>query len=112
MGFLCHNWAPARVFMGDVGSTLLGFCFGAIPLLLPEGGATAVAVGWLLVWPFVLDTAGTLARRVIRGDNLLQAHKMHLYQIMAQRGIGHRKIAGIYGLCSAIGCALGVVLVS
>ena len=67
LGFLAHNWPPARIFMGDVGSAFLGYSFAVLPLLLnqPAAGSRlrgiAPVLGVLVVWPFVLDAAYTFA---------------------------------------------------
>jgi UDP-N-acetylmuramyl pentapeptide phosphotransferase/UDP-N-acetylglucosamine-1-phosphate transferase len=68
LGFLGHNWPPARIFMGDVGSAFLGYTFAILPLMFAPGSAgtdSTVALIWaiLLVWPFLFDTSYTLMRR-------------------------------------------------
>ncbi len=81
LGFLFHNWSPARVFMGDVGSGFLGFVIASLPFLAPvelRGHAVlAVAVGITL---FLLDPLETLVRRAWAGKSLIQAHREHTYQ--------------------------------
>lgn len=105
-GFLRHNWPPARVFMGDVGATPLGFTFGALTVAtLPASRDLAVA-GALLVWLFLFDGAFTLARRARRGENLLEAHKTHLYQRLARAGWSSRAVAGLYAGLATLGLAL------
>ena len=81
LGFLIQNWAPARVFMGDVGSGFLGFLLAALPLLssaAPKGDAVlAVAVGMML---FLADPFETMVRRLVAGKSVAQAHRTHAYQ--------------------------------
>jgi len=80
LGFLPHNWSPASIFMGDVGSTFLGYSFAVLPLLsLPDGGVP-VLVGVVLLWAIILDTGVTFARRALKHENVLAAHRSHLYQ--------------------------------
>ena len=79
VGFLAHNWSPASIFMGDVGSAFLGFLLAAGALATRPPRSLLVPTV-LTVWPFVFDTSLTLARRVRRRENLLAAHRSHLYQ--------------------------------
>ncbi len=65
LGFLLHNTPPARIFMGDVGSTVLGFTFAALPILAFRaiGDPRLAICGVLSGAPFVFDTALTMLRR-------------------------------------------------
>lgn len=104
-GFLVHNWQPARVFMGDAGSGFFGFLFGTLPLLAPPGRVSLVWCGLLLMWPFLFDTGFTLVRRASRLENILAAHRSHIYQRLVLTGCSHREVTLVY-----IGLAvLGVV---
>ena len=96
LGFLFHNWSPARVFMGDVGSGFLGFVIASLPFLAPEelrGHAVlAVAVGMTL---FLLDPIETLVRRAWAGKPLIQAHREHIYQQLLAPGDAAGPTAGL-----------------
>lgn len=105
-GFLLHNWPPARIFMGDVGSAFLGFAFAAIPLM--PGGKGDLVTAVLVVWPFVFDTAFTFLRRLRRGEAVFSAHRSHLYQRLVIAGMSHRSVTLLYGALAAIGCALAI----
>ena len=107
-GFLLHNWHPARIFMGDVGSVLLGYLFAVFPMLL--GGADSLLLGVLFVWPFVFDTTATIIRRLFRRENILQAHRSHLYQRLVISGLKHSTVARLYGLLALVGVALGLAV--
>jgi Fuc2NAc and GlcNAc transferase len=98
LGFLPFNLPKARVFMGDVGSVLLGFLFAALALLSAEDLAGFICrLGFL--FPFYADELTTMAVRLSNGENLLQAHRRHLYQLLAnQGGIPHWKVAAGYAL--------------
>ncbi len=104
IGFLYHNWHPAKVFMGDTGSTLLGFTFAVIPLYFINSselrGVTLIA-GILLIWPFLFDTIFTFARRLYKGENVLKAHRTHLYQQLVTNGMRHDTVSTIYILLAA-----------
>jgi UDP-N-acetylmuramyl pentapeptide phosphotransferase/UDP-N-acetylglucosamine-1-phosphate transferase len=110
LGFLRYNWFPARVFMGDVGSTFLGFVFGTLPL---AGGLRLrmAAVGFLVVWPFVADSLFTIARRAVRGENILRPHKEHIYQRLIARGLDPRLVCLIYGGGSVAGALLALMII-
>ena len=63
-GFLSHNWSPARIFMGDAGSALLGFLLATVPWVI--GGRIGCWLPTVLVlWPFLFDTLFT-TRCVVR----------------------------------------------
>ena len=90
-GFLAFNFPPARIFMGDVGSSTLGLFAGAFTLWGARDGVFPLWVGVLVFSPFVADATVTLARRFVRGEKVWQAHKSHYYQRLVQLGWGHRK---------------------
>ncbi len=79
-GFLAHNWAPARVFMGDAGSTFLGFALGMIALASIVLGALPISIWLILGGVFWVDATFTLMRRVVAGERWYMAHKSHAYQ--------------------------------
>lgn len=112
VGFLALNWQPARVFMGDVGSAFLGFCFGAFPLLAlhrkheteaTQTGAVAIFAA-LALWPFMADGTITLLRRLRHRENIFEAHRSHLYQRLTVVGWSHFAVSLLY-LGWAIACA-------
>lgn len=90
-GFLVTNFPPARIFMGDVGSSLLGFLAGIAILTADARGVAPAWVGVLVFSPFVVDATVTLARRVIRREPFWRAHKSHYYQRLVELGWGHRR---------------------
>lgn len=82
LGFLRWNWAPAKIFMGDVGSTTLG---GAVALALMQ----APSQPWTLLsltLPITADAIYTLSRRLTRSENIFSPHRTHLYQRLHQQG--------------------------
>ena len=112
LGFLGHNWPPARIFMGDVGSAFLGYTLAILPLMygfFDRKGTGAPAVGLLLVWPFVFDAAFTFVRRFLRRENVFAPHRSHLYQRMTSAHSGHALVALIYAGLAAAGGALAQV---
>ena len=112
LGFLFHNWHPAKVFMGDVGSAFLGFTFAAFPLL-----ATGERVGnfeplliaaFSFVWFFLFDTALTLVLRLSRRKKVWMPHREHLYQRLIILGKSHDSVTVLYGLLAAVIVAVAV----
>jgi UDP-N-acetylmuramyl pentapeptide phosphotransferase/UDP-N-acetylglucosamine-1-phosphate transferase len=110
-GFLCFNFHPARIFMGDVGSVPLGFLAGALGVAGWRAGAWPLWFPLLVFAPFILDATATLLRRALRGEKVWQAHRTHYYQRMVQMGLGHRGTAlRAYGLMAGCGAAAVVAL--
>ncbi len=92
-GFLILNWSPAKIFMGDVGSYLIGFAFGVL-VLLGEQTASVPALVWsVLLAVFVWDATLTLVKRAVFGEPWYAAHRAHAYQRLGQLGISHRQVA-------------------
>ena len=87
LGFLMWNWAPARIFLGDVGSVPLGYLLGFLLFELALRGAWQAAL--ILPSYFLADASLTLLRRLAHGERLWQAHRQHFYQRAVQRGLGH-----------------------
>jgi Fuc2NAc and GlcNAc transferase len=95
MGFLCWNWSPAKIFMGDVGSTVLG-AIVAIALLSHSGSVEQNWAFLTITLPLVADAIYTLGRRALRRENIFQGHRTHIYQRLNQAGWSHRHVAGTY----------------
>ncbi len=111
LGFLPYNFAPAKVFLGDVGSIPLGFLAGAIGVVGWQQELWPLWLPLVVFSPFVLDATVTLGRRLLRGARLAEAHREHYYQRLAQSGMGHRNTALLeYGLMALSG-ATGVLCV-
>ena len=109
LGFLPHNWAPARVFMGDAGSVPLGFLAGALGVAGWSGGIWPAWFPLLVFSPFVADASVTLLRRALRGERVWQAHREHLYQRMVRSGLGHGPTAALWSVAMAAAAISGVV---
>jgi UDP-N-acetylmuramyl pentapeptide phosphotransferase/UDP-N-acetylglucosamine-1-phosphate transferase len=104
LGFLGHNWPPARIFMGDVGSAFLGFTFAALAVAAAQRDARLALAGILLVWPFVFDATFTFLRRLSKREDVFAAHRSHLYQRLVISGCSHKAVSLLYiGLAAAGG---------
>jgi UDP-N-acetylmuramyl pentapeptide phosphotransferase/UDP-N-acetylglucosamine-1-phosphate transferase len=109
LGFLIHNWQPAKIFMGDVGSAFLGYTFAVLPILAkienPSNAAKDAVfplIGVLLVWFFVFDASYTFIKRLLKKQKVWQPHREHLYQKMVIKGCSHALVTAIYGVFSLI----------
>ncbi|HJO11813.1 MAG: glycosyltransferase family 4 protein [Gammaproteobacteria bacterium] len=91
-GFLLWNWSPARVFMGDVGSSFIGFSLGIMAIFSMLHGSMNLWTWLLLLGVFVVDATITLLRRLITGDRWYQGHSCHAYQHAARRYKSHSKV--------------------
>ncbi len=109
LGYLPFNMPRARVFMGDVGSILLGFVFAGLVVMLSQNYLEMVCFAALL-FPFYADELTTLAIRLHDHENLSQSHRRHLYQLLANEfGIAHWKISSVYGAVQLI-IGVGVLI--
>ena len=90
-GFLLLNFPPARLFMGDTGSTVLGLLAGVVILTAHREAILPVWLGILVFSPFIIDASITISRRLLRGEKFWQAHKSHYYQRLVESGWGHRR---------------------
>jgi Fuc2NAc and GlcNAc transferase len=110
VGFLIWNWAPARVFLGDVGSgslAVLGLVGG---ILAWQRIATPFVGVFLPLLPIFLDASATIVKRAARGEQVTAAHRQHLYQRLANDArLGHAAVSALYAMTAAIGSAVAVL---
>ena len=106
--FLLFNFHPARMFLGDAGSTTFGFLAAGLGLIGWREGAWSLWFPVLIFSPFIVDATVTLVRRAVQGERFWQAHRTHYYQRLILSGWSHRKTALVeYGLMLFCGiCAL------
>lgn len=91
-GFLVWNMAPARIFMGDVGSGFLGLTLGLVALVSHLHGSMSLWSWVILLACFIVDATFTLLRRLLRGEKMYQAHRQHAYQRAAISCRSHGKV--------------------
>ncbi len=97
LGFLPLNVPKARVFMGDIGSILLGAVFAGVVYLGSNTLLDFLCMASFL-FPFYADELTTMAVRFKKGENITQAHRKHLYQLFAnEKGIPHWQVSIIFG---------------
>ncbi len=108
IGFLYWNWAPAKIFMGDAGSTFLGG-FIAIALLNQPANLSHSWSAMVITLPILADAIYTLCRRLIKRENIFQAHRFHIFQRLQQSGLSHSTVAMIY---IAVTISIAVLILS
>ena len=100
LGFLFWNWGPAKVFMGDVGSTFLGAVFAGLVL---QASSWPEALGYLLVaTPLLGDACLCVPRRWLAGQRVFQPHRLHLFQRLYQAGWPHARVSLAYIAATAV----------
>jgi Fuc2NAc and GlcNAc transferase len=99
LGFLLHNWSPAKVFMGDVGSTFLGLTFAALAMIQAPGifRTTNFITLIMLMMPFLFDATFTIVVRILSGQKWYLPHNSHLFQRLVRTGLSHSAVASVYG---------------
>ncbi|MHA7278811.1 MraY family glycosyltransferase [Arthrobacter sp. MDT2-2] len=108
-GFLPWNLGRGFVFLGDVGSYLLGASVAAIAV---TGLLAGVYLEYLLspVLIYLADTFTTFVRRARRGERLYTAHRQHVYQRLTDTGLSHVQVSLLVSILSALTGAAGFVL--
>ncbi|OPY85071.1 MAG: putative undecaprenyl-phosphate N-acetylglucosaminyl 1-phosphate transferase [Smithella sp. PtaU1.Bin162] len=110
LGFLPYNMPKARVFLGDVGSILLGFLFAGLIIKLSHNILDFVCLAAFL-FPFYADELTTMWVRFRDGEKLSVPHRRHLYQLLANEyGLAHWKVSLLYGIVQVF-AALSVIYV-
>jgi carbamoyl-phosphate synthase large subunit len=108
VGFLPLNFNPARIFMGDAGSMLLGFNCGMMILLFAERGILRWVLGGLMVFALpVADTALAIVRRWRSGRPIFAGDRSHFYDQLVDRGISVRKVVAISYVVAAFYAVMG-----
>ncbi|MEP7042315.1 MAG: glycosyltransferase family 4 protein [Dokdonella sp.] len=95
-GFLPFNFPRARIFMGDVGSGVLGFAIAVAVLWQIGTPKIAAASGLVLCSAFVTDATCTLLSRMLQGRRWYSAHREHLYQWLVRCGHSHARVVAFY----------------
>ena len=95
LGFAVFNVAPARIFMGDVGSAFWGYLIGLLALHLALVGALPFVASLVLLSAFWFDASYTLCVRIVTGQKFAEGHRSHLYQRLADR-FGHGRTTAMY----------------
>jgi UDP-GlcNAc:undecaprenyl-phosphate GlcNAc-1-phosphate transferase len=106
LGFLCFNFSPASIFLGDSGSLFVGFLLGCFGILWCEKSATILSMTAPLIALSIplLDTGLSILRRFLRCQPLLRADHGHIHHRLLARGLTPRRaVVVIYTVCAACG---------
>jgi UDP-GlcNAc:undecaprenyl-phosphate GlcNAc-1-phosphate transferase len=115
LGFLMHNWHPAKIFLGDGGAYAFGYLIAVCGLWAPTHKAStgvSLLVPILATGLPVFDTLYAMARRLYNGKNLFVADRGHLHHILLDSGISHKRVVvGLYFIsCLLASVAIAIVL--
>ena len=103
IGFLIWNWPKAKIFMGDVGSTLLGFNVAVFAIWYQNTQDVSVLFFLIITGAFWYDATITLYRRWRNKEKLSEAHRKHAYQRLTQSGLSHQQVTiGLWGVNLAL----------
>lgn len=112
LGFLPFNFNPAKIFMGDAGSILLGYNCGMMILLFARPGTLRWVIGGLMVFALpVFDTALAIFRRWRSGKPIFQGDRSHFYDQLVDRGLSVRRVVFISYALSAFYALLGCLCI-
>lgn len=98
LGFLCWNFPPAKIFMGDAGSGFLGIILGIFVLQAAWVSPDLFWAWLILLGVFIVDATTTLIRRLMRGEKVYEAHRSHAYQFASRRYQQHLPVTLVTGL--------------
>lgn len=101
-GFLVWNFPPARIFMGDAGSSFIGLTLGALSLVAAWIEPQLMWSWLILLGVFIVDATVTLARRLLNGEKVYEAHRSHAYQYASRRHGAHRPVTLVVGLVNVL----------
>ena len=100
IAFLLWNWSPAKLFMGDIGSTSLGALLIFIILNLDSSEKIIALI--MITSPILLDAFTCLVRRFSSSQNIFRAHSLHLYQRLNKAGLSHSSFISILFITSSV----------
>lgn len=112
LGFLRHNYHPAKIIMGTMGAWVLGFTLAAISIMgaFKVAATVSVAIPVLVLGVPIFDFTHVVARRALDGAPLTQADKRHLHHRLLARGMTQVQVAWtIYGI-TFLFCATALLL--
>jgi UDP-GlcNAc:undecaprenyl-phosphate GlcNAc-1-phosphate transferase len=109
-GFLPFNRHPAKIFMGDAGSMLLGFTVAALMLLFAERVPRWWIASVVVFGLPILDTAVALARRLLNHRPLFVSDRGHIYDQMIDRGVPLKKTVAVCYVLAGIYAVIGLVM--
>lgn len=110
LGFLPFNKAPAKIFMGDAGSMLLGFIAATMMILFAERQPLWWMASLMIFGLPILDTAVALIRRWLNKKPLFISDRGHIYDQMIDRGMSLKKTVGICYALAGMYATIGLII--
>jgi UDP-GlcNAc:undecaprenyl-phosphate/decaprenyl-phosphate GlcNAc-1-phosphate transferase len=113
IGFLKHNYNPAKIFMGTGGAQLLGFMLACMSIVgaFKTAAAVALIVPVLVFGVPIFDAAFVVIRRVLSGQPITQADKRHLHHTLLGKGLSQRQAVWVLYIAAAALCGLLLVVI-
>jgi len=108
LGFLPYNFSPAKIFMGDTGSTFLGFVLAVISIqgLTKSYTVITLVVGMIVLGLPIFDTTFAIVRRVAKRQSIAQGDRGHLHHRLVDKGLSHKKVVlAMYAISGGFGIA-------
>ena len=113
VGFLRHNYNPAKIFMGTGGAQLFGFLLACLSIVgaLKTAAAVAIIVPVFVFGVPIIDAAIVVIRRVLSGQPITQADKQHLHHQLLKKGLSQRQTVWVLYSAALLLCILIIVVV-
>lgn len=114
LGFMPYNLNPAKIFMGDTGSTFLGFVLAVVSIqgLFKFYTIISFVVPFLMLGLPIFDTAFAFIRRIAHGQNPMSPDRSHVHHRLIDMGLGQKQAVAVLYIISAILGLSAVVLVT
>ncbi len=113
-GFLLHNFPPAKIYLGDAGSLLIGLMLAAMAMQSPAAGPTTMngtVAAMLLLLPLA-DTLLAVVRRLLKQQSPFEGDRGHVHHRLLERGFTTAQVLAVLGcLSAASGCLAGIAIV-
>ncbi len=112
LGFLPYNFNPAKIFMGDTGSLLIGFVLASVSVagVIKSATTIAVAIPVLALGVPVFDTAFAIARRLVNRRPIMEADKGHLHHKLLEQGLSQKQTVLVLYMISMVLCGSAVFI--
>lgn len=113
LGFLRHNYNPARIFMGTGGAYVLGFTLACLSVVgtLKTAAAAAIFMPLLVFGLPIVDAVVVVIKRIRSGVPITQADKRHFHHGLLARGLSQRQTVAVLYTAAAILCVIGLLII-
>jgi UDP-N-acetylmuramyl pentapeptide phosphotransferase/UDP-N-acetylglucosamine-1-phosphate transferase len=108
IAFLLFNWHPAKIFMGDVGSTFLGLLHGLNLIIIAASSERLFLAASIASLYYISDGGITILIRLMKGEKIWLPHLNHFFQQAVRKGMSHKEVVLKIGLCNFILMILSV----